>query len=87
METVFQMQNSTSGVHQGCVAANPTHPSYCIFAPFVYPHIKVPFFILNSFYDLWQLECILTAQTSSGTCDSDATWQNCLKGLSPPPSS
>ena len=45
---------------------------------YVYPHIQVPFFIMNSFYDSWQLGCIVTAQTSTGNCNSYANWTSCL---------
>lgn len=75
MQAVFEMQNSTSGVHPGCLAANPSNPSMCIFAPYVYPHIASPVFILNSFYDIYQLTCILAADSQT------ATFGNCGSSL------
>jgi len=60
MRNVFQMQNSTSGVPKKCLAHFPDPNDWwkCIFAPYTYPLTETNLFMLNSFYDKWQMENI-----------------------------
>lgn len=53
MKYVFNMQNSSSGVHPDCLAAG--HDWRCIFANYSYAHSSTPFFPLQSGLDSWQM--------------------------------
>lgn len=61
MAAVFNLHNSSGGVHAQCIANNQQHPQACFMAENTYPYIKTPIFPLNSLYDQYQLDCILTA--------------------------
>jgi hypothetical protein len=81
MRNVFKFQNSTDGVHQGCVAAKRASGgdvSDCMFAQHVYPHIQTPIFVQQSVYDTWQIEFILGASPGGG---STPEWQTCAGGF------
>ena len=62
------------------VSSQSLSSAICIssFTAYVYPHIQVPFFILNSFYDAFQLECIMTANSTTGACEADPSWKPCF---------
>ena len=57
----------------------------CNMAEYVYPFLKAPVFVLNSIYDSWQSECIMTAEpvyneTASmvnGNCSASPGWNKC----------
>jgi hypothetical protein len=53
MQQAFDLHNSSAGTHQGCYLA--LRNASCLMAPYVLPYIKTPVFILNSFYDSWQM--------------------------------
>jgi len=55
MQSIFYVFNSTSGVNQACIAANPGLEWKCIFAEHTSPHIKTPIFPLQAEYDSWQM--------------------------------
>merc|ERR1712151_899055 len=58
MKYVFNMQNSSSGVNQACLASYASSLSEswrCIFANESYAHSKTPMFPLNSALDSWQM--------------------------------
>jgi hypothetical protein len=58
--TVAKDQNVSGGVNSDCVAAHPSDEQWkCFMAQYTLPHIKTPFFIVNSFYDAWQHGAIL----------------------------
>eukprot|EP01061_Rhynchopus_euleeides_P003296 TRINITY_DN12565_c1_g2_i2.p1 TRINITY_DN12565_c1_g2~~TRINITY_DN12565_c1_g2_i2.p1 ORF type:complete len:374 (+),score=99.21 TRINITY_DN12565_c1_g2_i2:75-1124(+) len=60
MKYVMNMQNSSSGVHQGCLAANPTEEWKCQMGQYIYPHIEADMFIVNSAMDMYNMNCILS---------------------------
>eukprot|EP00042_Codosiga_hollandica_P051105 m.622650 g.622650 ORF g.622650 m.622650 type:complete len:405 (-) comp58219_c1_seq10:195-1409(-) len=78
MASVFTFQNSTGGVHPGCIAAHPGDEQQCFLAENTYPYIKTPFFALNSLYDQYQMECILTVSESTALCDAFSLWTACV---------
>jgi STAM-binding protein len=72
MKYVYNMQNASGGVDVNCSQHTGLADRWkCIFAPSVYPYISAPIFVLNSYYDSWQMSNILGAQVSSfKTCAS-----------------
>jgi len=72
MKYVYNMQNCSEGVDTNCSLHTDSSKQWqCIFGPSVYPYISVPIFILNSYYDSWQMSNILGAQVASfKTCAS-----------------
>jgi len=78
MTQVFTFQNSTGGVHQGCIAANPGNEQICIFAENTFPYIQTPIFPLNSMYDTWQLACIVTSTINPEACSAFPEWTACM---------
>jgi len=66
MKYVYNMQNCSGGVDLNCSQhTDPANRWKCIFAPSVYPYVSVPIFILNSYYDSWQMDNILGASVDS----------------------
>jgi len=66
MKYVYHMQNCSDGVDANCSAHTAEANRWqCIFGPTVYSYITVPIFVLNSFYDSWQMSNILGAQVQS----------------------
>jgi len=60
MQGGFELWNSTGEVNQNCINSYPVDQQWhCIMAPYTYPHISTPLFILNSKYDSWQLDNVL----------------------------
>lgn len=81
MRTAFKFQNSTGGVHQGCIAhrrASGGDASDCMLAQHVYPFIQTPIFVQQSVYDTWQIEFILGASYGGG---STPEWTACSGGF------
>lgn len=60
---IYNMQNMTSGVDGGilaaCEDAYPESKHYCFMSPHMQRFIQTPFFMFNSKYDAWQLGNIL----------------------------
>jgi len=54
MRWVFNQMNASDGVNQECIRLNPGAKENCFFAEHTAPHIKTPFFPLQSEYDSWQ---------------------------------
>ena len=53
---VAQMQNVSGGVNGDCVAAAARGEAWrCFMAQYTLPHIRTPYFIVNSLYDAWQV--------------------------------
>lgn len=52
---VFEYMNASSGVNDGCIAANPGNEWMCVFAEHTSPHIQTPIFPLQGEYDSWQM--------------------------------
>jgi hypothetical protein len=67
MADAWTLHNASAGTHQGCVAS--LHSAACIMAPYVLPFVKTPIFILNSFYDSWQMGNVVGVDSPS--------FQNC----------
>lgn len=66
MRNVFQMQNCTGAVHQGCIVSKPLDERWrCMFAEEVYPHITTPIMPINSLEDSWSVENIFAAGVAS----------------------
>eukprot|EP01063_Lacrimia_lanifica_P010154 TRINITY_DN16901_c0_g1_i1.p1 TRINITY_DN16901_c0_g1~~TRINITY_DN16901_c0_g1_i1.p1 ORF type:complete len:468 (+),score=103.24 TRINITY_DN16901_c0_g1_i1:114-1406(+) len=60
MQNVYRLHNVSGGVDRGCLAAHPGAEGWrCLFAPYVYPHVSTPTFVINSAMDQWQGEAIL----------------------------
>ena len=55
MRSIFYTFNSTSGVNNACIAANPGVEWKCYFAEHTAPHLKTPIFPLQGEYDSWQM--------------------------------
>lgn len=55
MKANFYLFNSSSGVNDACIAANPGLEWKCYFAEHTSPHIKTPIFPLQAEYDSWQM--------------------------------
>jgi len=88
MKYAFQMQNSTGGVDEGCIASKPVDYQWeCFFAQENYPFIETPIFVINSAYDSWQVPCILASEpvgqnsSSNGACGAAPGWGNCTVDL------
>eukprot|EP01116_Phalansterium_solitarium_P022130 TRINITY_DN7194_c0_g1_i1.p1 TRINITY_DN7194_c0_g1~~TRINITY_DN7194_c0_g1_i1.p1 ORF type:complete len:417 (-),score=140.35 TRINITY_DN7194_c0_g1_i1:98-1348(-) len=89
MQYIFTLSNATAGVNPNCIAAvtNVSNQWTCNFAEMSYAYTKVPFFPLNSLYDLWQLICILTPvpvahnSTANGDCNAIPAWKACINKL------
>lgn len=76
MKYVFNMANSTGGVHPDCVASYSTKPVdawRCIFANESYAHTKTPMFPLQSALDSWQMGNVFKP---AGKCTSK-NFANC----------
>jgi hypothetical protein len=73
MKYVFNMQNCSNNVNQGCIAANPSAPHLCMFAEYSYPYINTPIFVLNSMYDSWSLMEIFTVNMATSR-----SWESCI---------
>lgn len=59
MRTVYTMQNSSRGVNQACLQAQPPGSDWrCIFANYSLHHTKSPVFPLQSVLDSWQMGSI-----------------------------
>jgi hypothetical protein len=72
---VFKMQNASGGVNQACIAAYSAADAWhCFFAPYTFPHVKTPLFIVNTPYDTWQLSNILVPP------DDGQNWDSCING-------
>jgi hypothetical protein len=67
MKTVFSIQNVSDNVQKECISTykNTGEQWKCIFSPYTYPFIKTPIFILDSFYDMWQMANIFGANVPS----------------------
>ena len=81
LQYAFQMQNSTGGVDEGCIASKPVDYQWeCFFAQENYPFIETPIFVINSAYDSWQVPCILASEpvgqnsSSNGACGAAPGW-------------
>eukprot|EP00042_Codosiga_hollandica_P046335 m.486553 g.486553 ORF g.486553 m.486553 type:complete len:405 (+) comp57215_c0_seq16:64-1278(+) len=75
----YLLQNSSAGVHQGCLAAHPHNGQLCIMAENTYPYITTPIFISNSVYDTYQIPCILLGN-EAGDCAA-FNWGSCLSNI------
>ncbi|KAA0163629.1 hypothetical protein FNF31_02790 [Cafeteria roenbergensis] len=64
---VFQAQNASSGVNQDCIEAHRSTGDtwMCMFAEHTAPHIKTPVFALQSKYDSWQSDHVLSTKTDA----------------------
>jgi hypothetical protein len=77
---------SNASTDAACEAAYPAAEQWrCNMAEYVYPFIRPPVFVLNSFYDSWQTGCILTSEPvakgafNNGNCSAVPGWQSCAK--------
>jgi len=69
---VYQMQNMSGGVNQNCLEAHLDNEEWrCFFAPYSYPFIKTPIFVLNSVYDTAQLAGILQLGCLPPNCSQE----------------
>jgi hypothetical protein len=76
MKYVFNMQNSSHGVNDDCIASyanDPTNAWRCIFANESYAHTKTPMFPLQSAVDAWQMSNIFQP---AGSCAKN-NFENC----------
>ena len=86
LKYVFNMQNSSAGAHEGCLAAKAADKKWeCMFAQEILPYVKTPIFVGNSMYDEWSTRCIFTAEPvaasshKNGNCSAIPSWTNCMK--------
>jgi len=74
---VAQMQNATAAggnLNAGCLAAYPAPEQWrCFLAQYVLPHVRTPFFAVNSVYDSWQTVNILNATAECASNPSACT--------------
>jgi len=78
---------SNASIDTACEAAyTPTGDTWrCNMAQYIYPFIKVPLFVLNSFYDSWQTGCVMTAEpvvsnpSSNGNCSAAPGYGACAR--------
>ena len=74
---VAQMQNATAAggnLNAGCLAAYPAPEQWrCFLAQNVLPHVRTPFFAVNSVYDSWQTVNILNATAECASNPSACT--------------
>jgi hypothetical protein len=84
---VAAFANITGGapaqVNAACVAATPAAERYrCFMAQYTYPHVRTPTYMLNSKWDLWQLQNILALDADTSRHSSPyAPFVPCLKDL------
>jgi len=61
----------------------------CNMAQYVYPFVASPVFVLNSFQDSWQSECIMTSEPvvipnnthANGNCSAAPGWRDCATAI------
>jgi len=75
MKAGWNFWNSSSGVNDDCIAhySAPEDMWHCIFAPYTYPFIKSPLFLLNSRFDSYQVGSILGVRCNpnvKGNCSA-----------------
>lgn len=77
---------SNASTDASCEAAYPAAEQWkCNMAEYVFPFIRPPIFVLNSFYDSWQTGCIMTSEPvvngsfANGNCSAVPGWQACAK--------
>jgi hypothetical protein len=84
--TIFALSNSSGGVNQACVAAQPSGSEHlCMMAEYAYAYTTSRIFPLNSFYDSWSTGCVLTAEPvadpnnskANGNCSAVPGWAAC----------
>jgi len=86
MQWGFQAWNSTNGVNQACIDDNQGQEWKCIFAPYTYPYIQTPLFVVQAKYDSWQLSveldigCLAWDNPPPGHCNSTQIQQFMLWG-------
>ena len=73
------MNESDIGVHRGCLEfqqQNNLSGENCIYTQHVLPHVKVPVLMLESYFDAWQIPCMLGVDhfpPSRGPFDNSTT--------------
>lgn len=67
-QTVDKMQNVTGSesANTDCIKANSGQEWRCFMAQYTLPHIKTPFFAVNSVYDAWQAGNIVRISSDCG---------------------
>ena len=67
MRQIFALANSTHGLNDACVAAQPAGKEWlCNFAQHSYAYTTSDIFVLNSALDSWQIPCIYTSELTPG---------------------
>ena len=65
------MQNVSSHVNRDCITANPGNDEWkCFMAEYTAPHIKTPFFALQSAYDEWQMMNVVALPCGMPHCNT-----------------
>src|SRR5687767_11910376 len=70
---IVYLQNVSSTLNSQCLIDHNYRPSLCFFPPISVQYLKLPVFIANSLYDVWQLE-----NTIAGSAGSSRFWGDCL---------
>jgi hypothetical protein len=79
LRNVFSFMNCSGSVNQGCIAANAGNEDRCMFAQWTWPHVQTPIMPMNSLYDSWSLQCILTATLAPEQCAAAPGWGPCFQ--------
>eukprot|EP01045_Picozoa_sp_COSAG04_P021879 COSAG04_NODE_2394_length_4214_cov_1.506197_5_plen_411_part_00 len=65
MQSIFSAANTSGGLAPACLSAHASAPWECMFAVNAAPHIPVPYFMLQSRYDTWQVGSELGSKDES----------------------
>jgi len=85
MKNIVRMQNCT--LPKNCIAGKQSKEMWkCFLAPEIYNSLDSPVFILNSVYDLYQTQCILTEifvgiNNTVHDCSAIPGWFNCTQQM------
>eukprot|EP01059_Diplonema_ambulator_P001593 TRINITY_DN11361_c0_g1_i1.p1 TRINITY_DN11361_c0_g1~~TRINITY_DN11361_c0_g1_i1.p1 ORF type:complete len:430 (+),score=71.67 TRINITY_DN11361_c0_g1_i1:50-1291(+) len=90
IQYIHNLSNASQGgsLNPGCLKAYPTETWKCNFAQYTVPFIESPVMVLNSAYDLWQVQCIYTSELppgfpnqtdpNHGHCNAMPSWSKCV---------
>ena len=82
--TAFGIMNSSAGVDQSCIAAQPNSSLHwrCYFPEHTLPYITTPLFVLNSAYDPVSNAWEFGEKGCTFGCSIDVEWAPCLANFS-----
>jgi hypothetical protein len=79
---IFRMQNMVTGINQECLASMPglahSHQEWvCMWPTSSVRLMRVPFYVLNTVYDDWQIPNILFINEADGDGQPPSYWSSC----------